>query len=225
MSKKLIMLVGVMLVAATFYILGGDYLTLDAIKGALSEAQGHYQSKPLIFALIYISTYAIIVSFYLPGPLFLNLLVGAVAGPAAGTVFALFGVTLGSLLAFMTARYFCHEWVENRFPEQSRKVTKAVKRSGWMYVTLMRLAPGIPVGLTNLLAGLSRINIVVFGLATLLGSIPWIIFYVLMGKQLMTMNSITNLLNIEILLVAGLLMALVLVSHWALQKMSSSKPV
>jgi uncharacterized membrane protein YdjX (TVP38/TMEM64 family) len=111
-----------------------------------------------IAPLVFIASYAIAAVFFLPGLVF-TLAGGALFGPVYGTLYNLTGATLGATLAFLTARYLAHDWVEQRAGGRLAQLVAGVEREGWRFIAFVRLVPLFPYNLLNYALGLTRIRL------------------------------------------------------------------
>jgi uncharacterized membrane protein YdjX (TVP38/TMEM64 family) len=124
---------------------------------------------PLIFAILYVAAS--------PIP-FVSTVLSATAGLLFGTVRgALYTVviaTLSALVPFTIARRLGREWVESKL--KGKRFDEIYERSGgsggFLFIMLMRMVPVLPWEVQNYVAGLSKIRVPTFLLATLLGIIP-----------------------------------------------------
>jgi len=109
---------------------------------------------------------------------------------AAGVVFGMSAIpvimpstTLGSLIAFLLARYLFAQrlwhWVEGK--PKVLAIMSAVNAEGWRIVALCRLASPIPSTIQNAIFGLTRIALWPYLWATFLFTIPQTILYVYLG--------------------------------------------
>lgn len=109
---------------------------------------------------------------------------------AAGVVFGMSAIpvimpstTLGSLIAFLLARYLFAQrlwrWVERQ--PKVLAIMNAVNAEGWRIVALCRLASPIPSTIQNAIFGLTRISLWPYLWATFLFTIPQTILYVYLG--------------------------------------------
>lgn len=219
--KTIGLIIGALLVGIALFVTR-DHLTLENTQAMLGELNAFYDRNPALFVGAYMVVYALMVLFYLPGPFFLNLIAGAVLGVYMGITVAVASVTVGSLLAFLASRYLLYDWVKKQFPKQARNVNKAVQRSGATYVLMLRLAPALPVGLTNLLAGITAVRLPIFVITTVIGVVPWIAFYVVTGQRLASLKSIDNLISTNMLVMIGALMALIGLGHLAMKRIDMS---
>lgn len=107
---------------------------------------------------------------------------GVVLGATAIPI-ALFGSTIGAVLAFLIARYCFREtvikWVSQR-PVWSA-VLRALEEEGWRIIFLLRLASPLPGSLTSYLFGVSGVRLLPYCAATLLGLAPQVTLFVELG--------------------------------------------
>jgi uncharacterized membrane protein YdjX (TVP38/TMEM64 family) len=163
------------------------------------------------------------VTLYIPVPFILTLWPGALFGRLVATAVASVAAAFGPVAAFLVARYLRYDVVRGRFPGQVISVDKAIDEKGWFYILLLRLVPGLPVGLTNLLMGATKVPATAFFLASLVGVIPWIAFYVVAGGELAQMKSIEDIASFEMSLVALALVVLLLVGRYLSKRLSDPR--
>ena len=113
---------------------------------------------------------------------FMSLAAGVVFGMAAVPVI-MPSTTLGSLIAFLLARYLFAArlwgWVERK--PKALAIMNAVNAEGWRIVGLCRLASPIPSTIQNAIFGLTRIELWPYLWATFLFTIPQTLLYVYLG--------------------------------------------
>ncbi|NOX73312.1 MAG: TVP38/TMEM64 family protein [Alphaproteobacteria bacterium] len=130
--------------------------------------------------LVFIALFAAATVLFLPGSVF-ALAGGALFGPLLGTAFNLSGATIGAIIAFFAARYLASDWVAERTGGKLRLLIDGVETEGWRFVAFTRLVPLFPFNLLNYALGLTRINPLAYGLATVIAMIPGAIAYTYLG--------------------------------------------
>jgi uncharacterized membrane protein YdjX (TVP38/TMEM64 family) len=192
-------------VAAFFYWDLDRYFTLDALKAHRDElltfTEAHYASA----VALYIAIYCLLVAVSLPGAVILTLAGGFLFGPVLATLYVNVGATTGSTLAFLSSRYLFRDWVEARFGHRLGPLQEGLSKNGFSYLLTLRLIPAVPFFLINLLAGLTRIPLSTYVLATALGIIPGAFVYAYAGQQLGTINSLSDIASPRVLLALALL--------------------
>jgi uncharacterized membrane protein YdjX (TVP38/TMEM64 family) len=114
---------------------------------------------------------------------FLTLGVGGLYGLPV-IPFIVIGATVGSILAFLIARYLAAGYVQgwlDRHPSM-RIVADAVDEEGWRIVALLRFASPTPSSVQNYLFGVTRIGFWPYALASLVFTVPQTVFYVYLGS-------------------------------------------
>jgi uncharacterized membrane protein YdjX (TVP38/TMEM64 family) len=132
--------------------------------------------------LAFIAGYAVSVVLLVPAVL-LTLAGGAVFGLMLGTVYVFVAAVVGSIAAFLIARYVARDMVEKRLGANLRvaAIDRAVAAQGLRIVFLLRLSPVFPFVLLNYALGLTRVRLSDYALASF-GMIPGTILYVYYGK-------------------------------------------
>jgi uncharacterized membrane protein YdjX (TVP38/TMEM64 family) len=133
---------------------------------------------PAIFML----GYAVAVVAFLPAAL-LTLAAGAIFGLVWGTLYAFVAAVVGSIAAFLVARYAARAKIEKHFAGDPRfeAIDRAVAERGLWIVFLLRLSPVFPFVVLNYLLGLTRVELRDYALASF-GMIPGTLLYVYYGK-------------------------------------------
>ena len=220
-------LIGCILLAgigAFFYFDLGQYLSLETLKAnrdtLLAYTASHYEIAVTGFILIYILQTA----FSLPGGAILTLTGGFLFGSVMGTLFVNIGATAGATLAFLAARYLLHDWVERQFGDRIGPIQEGFANNAFSYLMTLRLIPAFPFFLVNLVSGLTRINLGTYVLATSIGIIPGSFVFAFAGRQLGTINSLSEIASPPVLLAFTLLGLLALLPV-AYQKWTRTKSV
>lgn len=132
--------------------------------------------------LIFVAVYASSTLVLFP-PTLLTVASGFVFGPVEGVLFAALGANAAGCVSYLMGRHLGREspGPENK-PGVVGRYAGWMKENGFQSVLLMRLAytPFDPVGL---LAGFLRIDWKRFVLATMLGSLPCTVSFVLLGAS------------------------------------------
>lgn len=129
---------------------------------------------------------------------------GLLFGTALGTVLALAGVLVQAVVQFWLARRVAGEALRRRALERAPRVGAALERNGFLATFYSRIVPGVPWGLVNYVAGLSRVRLRDLVLGTLAGGTPKVFAYVALG------GSFGDLGRPEAIVAIGLLVVLAL---------------
>src|SRR5688572_1535632 len=96
---------------------------------------------------------------------------------------ALVGATLGSVVAFLLARYLFRARFQALVGQRPklRAMLRAIDHEGWRLVALMRLHSPVPGSLFSYACGLTHIGVGPYAAAGLLGMAPQVVLYVYLG--------------------------------------------
>lgn len=210
-GKIVVALLFLSAIAAFFLFDLKTYLSLDALKAnrdnLLVFTQDHYVPAVALFILAYIFQTA----FSLPGATIMTLAGGFLFGSLWGPLYVNIGATTGATLAFLAARYLFHQWVERKFGDRLGPIQDGFARNAFSYLLTLRLIPFFPFFLVNLLSGLTRVKVSTYVVATAIGIIPGSFVYAFAGRQLGTINALSELVSPRLLLAFSLLGLLMLV--------------
>jgi uncharacterized membrane protein YdjX (TVP38/TMEM64 family) len=161
-----VLVVGILATLAGFYFSQCEENICPSIQ---QFVQSFGAWAPLIFAILYVAASPIpFVSTVLSAT------AGLVFGTVRGALYTVVIATLSALVPFTIARQLGREWVESKL--KGKRFDEMYERSGgsggFVFIALMRLVPILPWEVQNYVAGLSKIRVATFLLATLVGIIP-----------------------------------------------------
>jgi len=210
-GKIVVALLFLSAIGAFFFFDLKTYLSLDTLKAnrdsLLDFTQEHYVPAVALFILIYV----VQTSFSLPGATIMTLAGGFLFGSLWGPLYVNIGATTGATLAFLAARYLFRQWVERKFGDRLGPIQDGFAKNAFSYLLTLRLIPFFPFFLVNLLSGLTRVKVSTYVAATAIGIIPGSVVYAFAGRQLGTINALSELVSPRILLAFSLLGVLILV--------------
>jgi uncharacterized membrane protein YdjX (TVP38/TMEM64 family) len=124
---------------------------------------------PLVYAVLYIASAPI--PFMAP---VLSAAGGLLFGAGLGTLYTLVIASISALVPFTMSRRLGREWVESKL--KGKRLEAIYEQSagdqGFVFVLLMRLIPVLPWEVQNYVGGLSKVSVLTFILATMVGIIP-----------------------------------------------------
>ncbi|GJL82794.1 MAG: hypothetical protein DHS20C01_24280 [marine bacterium B5-7] len=198
--RLLVILLLVGLVA--IFIRQFDLANPDSVK-AIIERVG--MLAPILFIILF----AVAAVAFIPATVMV-LVGGALFGPWFGTLYNLFGATLGAVLAFLISRYLAQGFASRRSGKYLDLVLRGVREEGWRFVLAIRLV-GVPYFLLNYLLGLAPIGVVPYLLATFFGMLPSMAVVTYAGHLGVEVISGTDGLFVKLLLLFVLIGALALI--------------
>lgn len=130
-------------------------------------------------------------------PLVLYVAGGFLFGAFFGGILTLFGNLIGAIIAFKIARTFGRNFVEKRVDAKKRKkFDNFSEKHGALAIFILRLNPFTSSDLFSYLAGLTKIKVRSFLIATGLGLIPLIFLQTYIGETLLKNNPLLSLILI-----------------------------
>ncbi|MDJ0555379.1 MAG: TVP38/TMEM64 family protein [Microcoleaceae cyanobacterium MO_207.B10] len=158
--------------AIAVYLLDG--LAPEQIKTWLEQA-GFW--APIIYIIIYtIATILVLPSTPL------NLTGGAIFGVWLGTFWTSLAAIIAAILAFYYSRNIGRKWISQKLAGHWEAMDAEMRQSGLFYMFAIRLLPIIPYGLVNFAAGLTSVSFKDYLLGTILGTVPGILPFVMLGS-------------------------------------------
>ena len=132
--------------------------------------------------LIYIALMAMaIVIFPIPS-VPLDIAAGMIFGPILGTAYSVIGATIGALLSFVISRYLGRELVAKIFRSHIQLCPNCSDRLLFKVIFISRLIPVVSFDIISYGAGLTKMSLRSFGIATFFGMIPLTFIYTYYGS-------------------------------------------
>lgn len=113
----------------------------------------------------------------------LNLTGGALFGPWLGTLWTSIAAVLAAVVAFAFTRSVGRETIARRLAGSWQAMDAEMRQGGLFYMFAIRLLPIIPYGLVNFAAGLTSIRFRDYLLGTVLGTLPGVLPFVMLGSS------------------------------------------
>jgi uncharacterized membrane protein YdjX (TVP38/TMEM64 family) len=176
-NKKVVALIGLVIVAASFFLFGGyDWITGEGNVEALLTETGIL--GPLIFILVMWCTQPLGV----PG--FVYMVPAGIVWPYPLAITVSWIGNLGaSYIAFIFARWFARDWVNARIPPRMHRYDDRLEEGGVLPVVLLRLVFGqLPPA--DWLLGVTKVSQRNFLIGTGIGIIPGVVLFVVAGGGL-----------------------------------------
>ena len=132
--------------------------------------------------LLFIVGYILATVLFFPASV-LTIGAGFIFGVFLGTVTVSIAATTGAALAFLIARYFTRDKIEQKVgsDRRFRQIDRAIGGQGPKLVFLLRLSPLIPFNLSNYFYGLTAVKFWPYVLASWIGMLPGTLLYVYLG--------------------------------------------
>ncbi len=110
---------------------------------------------------------------------------GLLFGTLWGSVLVICIATFSSLIPFNLARQLGREWVESKIKgERLQEIyARSEGQGGFVFILMLRLVPVLPWEIQNYVAGLTKVRLATYLIATPLGIIPGSVALVLLGAS------------------------------------------
>lgn len=180
-AKLLLKGVGIAVLVVAAILLERRYhlsavLSARSIEGWLEDAG---PLAPLAFVFVMAATVVT------PAPTFpLDVLAGRFFGPVLGTLYAVTGATLGAMASFLLARWLGRDFVARLLKGHIHFCRACSDMLLTKVVFLVRLVPAVSFDLVSYGAGLTRMSLTRFALASFLGMLPLTFLYASVGPLL-----------------------------------------
>ncbi|MDY0248787.1 MAG: FAD-dependent oxidoreductase [Pseudomonas sp.] len=206
MIKRLFLLLLILVLAGSFFYFDLHHLlTFNGLKQGLGEFTQWRDNAPWLVAGGFFLLYVIVTALSLPGAAVLTVAAGALFGLIEGVLLASFASSIGATLAFLVSRYLLRNSVKQRFPERLAAIDAGVEKEGGFYLFTLRLVPVFPFFLINLLMGVTAIKARTFYWVSQVGMFAGTFVFVNAGTQLAQIESLSNILSLNLILSFALL--------------------
>ncbi|MDJ0533268.1 MAG: TVP38/TMEM64 family protein [Xenococcaceae cyanobacterium MO_207.B15] len=135
----------------------------------------------ILAPIIYVVLYTIGTLLILPSTP-LNLTGGAIFGIWWGTFWTTVAAIIAAIVAFGFTRTVGKDIIAQKFAGRWEAIDAEIRLGGLFYMFSIRLLPIIPYGLVNFAAGLTSIRWRDYTIGTVLGTIPGVLPFVMMGS-------------------------------------------
>ena len=152
------------------------------VKDGVEAFTGWVEQRGALGYVIFVIAYAVATVCFVPGSL-MTVGAGLAFGLFPGFPLVSLGATLGAASAFLIARYFVRDKVQEaaKKNEKFAAMDEAIGKDGWKMVALLRLSPLLPFNLSNYLYGVTKISFWPYLAASWVGMLPGTFLYVYLG--------------------------------------------
>lgn len=167
-----------------------DFEYLATKETQLRDLRNRHGGLSIVIAfLLYIAVAAISVP---GGATTLSVLYGWFFGFWIAMILVSFASTAGATLAFLSSRYLIRDMIQAKFGHKLAAIDKSFQRDGPLYLLSLRLFPGFPFFLVNLVMGLTSIRTTTYWWVSQLGMIPGTALYIFFGSQLPDLETLAE---------------------------------
>lgn len=200
MRNKILMLLALITLAISAHIAGLDhYLSLAYIQKNQVLITNFSHEHAIFCILLMCLVYLIMALLQLPGITMITLLFGALFGPIISTFITLVLGTLNAFIVLILSRYFFHDYFQQKYHKYLKHFNAEFQTKGGIYIFLLHITPILPYQLVNILAGLTKVKMLHFIIATVLGIIPHAVIFSCLGSAIWQISSIKDLFTPQLL--------------------------
>ncbi len=181
------------------------FVNLESIQAHRKDLLGYVTDKPFISILVFMGAYIACVALSLPIATLLTLLGGFLFGPWIGTLVIVTSATMGATILFLVAKTSFGEALRQKAGPLYDKVSNNMKDNAVGYMLFMRLVPLFPFFLVNIVPAIFNVRILPFVVTTFIGIIPGSFVYANFGRELGSINSVSDLASIQTVVAFSLL--------------------
>jgi uncharacterized membrane protein YdjX (TVP38/TMEM64 family) len=193
--KPIFYLASIIIALFIFYSMGiTNYIGLKELKMHRSALQHFVHNNYFYSVLIFISLYAIIVTFSIPIAALLNLTAGILFGAFWGIIYAIIAGSIGAIGIFLITRHVIGTYIQKRYHKKLTHFNEEMNAYGSNFLLIIRFLP-FPFFITNILASLTNISLWTFTWTTIIGVIPDTCIYALAGAHLNQLQSMKDIIS------------------------------
>lgn len=182
-----------------------------AMIDAAARLQRAVTEHPVLAVSVFVIGYLAVCSLNLPGATAMTITAGAVFGVPVGLVIVSVSSTVGAVVALIVARALLRSRIRGRYPDLVSWIEgRAGEDSAWLLLA-MRLFPGMPFFLVNLLFAMTDLPVRRFAWVSQLGMLPAAALCLSAGRELARMgNGAAPMSTRALLILAGIATLLII---------------
>jgi len=190
-----------------FFVVQYAPQSMMAVKTNAFVILNFLKDNPVIGTTLFIVFYFFINAIPMPLISLPTILAGYLFGTLNALIIVSFTSALGASCLFLISRYLLKDWVKGLLAKHSPMLDRISDDNNFWNAMSLRLLPGMPFCIPSIALSVTNISLRKFYLSTQLGLLFILFIFVNTGNHLMYVNSINDVLNIE-LIIAMLLLAL-----------------
>ena len=187
MLLRYLPIIAIVVVAAVGAFALRDYLSFDALRDNREALVAFRESNIVMTVLVFIAVYVTIVAFSLPGATIASLTGGFLFGTVLGTGVNVTAATIGAVLIFLAARMGLGQKLRERMEASEGTVAKiknGIDENQWSMLFFIRLVPGVPFFVANLIPAFLGVPLYRFAVSTFIGIMPGTLVFTSIGAGL-----------------------------------------
>ena len=168
-----------------FFALGlHRYVSLSTLRDHQESLGTFVVDYALLASVTYMLVYAAAAAFSVPVGAVLTIAGGFMFGVVCATLLVVVGATLGATGVFLAARTALGDALRRRAGTAVQRLEAGFRENAFSYLLTLRLIPGVPFWLVNLVPAFFGVPLGTYVLATVIGIIPATVVYTGVGSGL-----------------------------------------
>ncbi len=208
-SPRLILIAAMVVLVVAFYAVAHaeHWLSPDSLRAHRDSWMGFVSSHYWEALLICAASCLLLVAMSVPISGFYMVLCGMLFDRWLGATLVAISATLGATIAMLIVRHLLQDFVRKRVRKRrrARELLESLERHRGSYLLFLRLIPGFPFWLTNILFGLTAITLWRYLALTLVGIAPDAFIYANIGANLATVKTARDIMSPGSIVALGLL--------------------
>jgi uncharacterized membrane protein YdjX (TVP38/TMEM64 family) len=213
---------GILMVVFYFANLA-DYFSWDTLKAQRDQWRHVIELNQSAAIVVFMILSVTLMSISLPVGSALSLAAGALFDLWLGVALITVASSIGSTLAFLISRYLLRDFVSHWFGRWLGPIIRGFDRDGSRYLLMLRLSPIVPFFAVNAVMGLTGMRLRNFFLITLVGMLPSCFLYVMVGTQIMRINSPQDIISTQLIVLLTLLALTPVLFGWIMRRLRKTE--
>jgi uncharacterized membrane protein YdjX (TVP38/TMEM64 family) len=160
------------------------HLSLEALADNRDLLRQFVDANLALALALYILAYTAIVALSLPGAAVMSITGGFLFGWILGVPASMTAALVGATIVFQIVKTSLGAALAERAGPTVQKLSKGFAENAFSFLLFLRLAPVFPFFIVNAVAGLCRVPLRTFVLATAIGIVPGSLAFALLGSGL-----------------------------------------
>jgi uncharacterized membrane protein YdjX (TVP38/TMEM64 family) len=160
------------------------HLSLTALAENREQLRQFVDDNLVLALLIYMATYVTLVALSIPGAAGMSIAGGFLFGWALSVPATVTSAVIGSVIVFQVVKTSAGAALAERTGPFVQRLSQGFSENAFSFLLFLRLAPVFPFFIVNAVAGLCRVPLRTFVIATFIGIIPASIAFALLGSGL-----------------------------------------
>ena len=166
----------ILLISLSCYFFGFNYLAFE--KFAVYKK--FFEEYSFFSYIIFFCVYILNTLLFLPVTLALTILSGFIFGAIKGALLAWISGCFGAVVMYSNASRFTKS-LDGKWAE---RIKNGINKNAFIYLTIARMIPVVPYILINISAAIFKVRFSVFLISTLIGMLPFCLFFAKIGSKL-----------------------------------------